>query len=168
MYAIIRTGGKQARVSPGDVIQVELLKQTDETVSFTPLLVVDDAGTSISDRKVLAGVSVHAKVLGEAKGPKVDIFKYKNKTGYRRRMGHRQRYTSLEVTGIDLPESPAKPAAKSAAKPAAKSAAKPAAKSPAKPAAKSPAKPAAKSPAKPAAKPAAKAATKAAAAAEEE
>jgi large subunit ribosomal protein L21 len=115
MYAIIRTGGKQTRVRPGDVIQVELLKKADETVSFTPLLVVDDAGTAISDRGVLAGASVHAKVLGEAKGPKIDIFKYKNKTGYRRRMGHRQRYTSLEVTGIDLPKSAAKAGKKAAA-----------------------------------------------------
>ena len=105
MYAIIRSGGKQAKVRPGDVIEVELLKNADDTVKFTPLLVVDDAGNAISDKSVLAEASVQANVLGEVRGEKIDIFKYKNKSGYRRRMGHRQRYTSLEVTAIDLPKS---------------------------------------------------------------
>jgi large subunit ribosomal protein L21 len=100
MYAIIRTGGKQAKVRPGDVIDVELLKTADEQVSFTPLLVVDESGTAISDRGALATMPVVAKILGESKGPKIDIFKYKNKTGYRRRAGHRQRYTQIEVVSI--------------------------------------------------------------------
>ncbi|HSJ27361.1 MAG TPA: 50S ribosomal protein L21 [Acidimicrobiia bacterium] len=115
MYAIIRTGGKQAKVRPGDVIDVELLKTDDENVTFVPLLVVDDSGSTITDRTVLADATVTAKVLGEVKGEKVDIFKYKNKTGYRRRMGHRQRYTSLEVTDIALPKGAAKAATKKAA-----------------------------------------------------
>lgn len=115
MYAIIRTGGKQAKVRPGDVIDVELLKTDAENVTFTPLLVVDESGAAISDRKVLADATVSAKVLGEVKGDKIDIFKYKNKTGYRRRQGHRQRYTSLEVTDIALPKGAAKPVAKKAA-----------------------------------------------------
>jgi len=100
MYAIIRTGGKQAKVRPGDVIDVELLKTDDESVSFTPLLVVDESGDAITDRSKLSDLTVTAKVLGETKGQKIDIFKYKNKTGYSRRMGHRQRYTQLEVTAI--------------------------------------------------------------------
>ena len=103
MYAIIKSGGKQAKVSPGDVIEVELLHAEDESVSFTPILVVDEQGSTISDKDSLSKASVTAKVLGDVKGPKLDIFKYKNKTGYRRRRGHRQQYTSLEVTGIDLP-----------------------------------------------------------------
>ena len=99
MYAIIRTGGKQAKVREGDVLSVERIKDTD-TVSFTPLLVVADDGTVISDRSALEKASVTADVLGESAGPKVDIFKYKAKTGYRRRMGHRQKYTTIKVTGI--------------------------------------------------------------------
>jgi large subunit ribosomal protein L21 len=103
MYAIIRTGGKQARVHQGDVIDVERIKNAQETVEFTPLLVVDAEGKAISDRDLLREAKVRARVLGEAQGPKVDIFKYKNKSGYRRRQGHRQIYTTLEVTSIELP-----------------------------------------------------------------
>ncbi len=123
MYAIIRTGGKQSKVHPGDVIEVELLKTDDEQVSFTPLLVVDEGGAAISDRAVLSGLTVTAKILGESKGPKIDIFKYKNKTGYRRRMGHRQKYTKIEVMTIGGVGAPAKSAAKPAAAAAAPAAA---------------------------------------------
>ncbi len=161
MYAIIRTGGKQAKVRQGDVIQVELLKGAGDEVSFTPLLVVTEDGTAISGHSDLASASVTAKVLGETKGEKIDIFKYKNKTGYRKRQGHRQRYTSLEVTGIAvgskkaLPKTKAADQAESKAAPEAKTA-KPAVKKPTsdKPAVKKPAakksapdKPAAKKPA---------------------
>ena len=99
MYAIIRAGGKQAKVAEGDVIDIERIKNSDD-VSFTPLLIVGDDGSVISDKKALSKASVTAKVIGESKGPKIDIFKYKNKTGYRRRQGHRQKYTTIEVTGI--------------------------------------------------------------------
>lgn len=117
MYAIIRTGGKQAKVRPGDVIDVELLKTDDESVSFTPLLVVDESGAAITDRAELGDLTVTAKVLGESRGPKIDIFKYKNKTGYRRRQGHRQKYTTIQVTKIEVAGGP--PAKKRAAKAAA-------------------------------------------------
>lgn len=103
MYAIIRTGGKQAKVESGDVIDIERVKTDDEKLTFEPLLVVDDDGNAVSDRKALAKASVTAKVLGESSGPKIDIFKYKNKSGYRRRQGHRQKYTRIEITGIQLP-----------------------------------------------------------------
>ena len=151
MYAIIRAGGKQAKVSEGDVVDVDRVK-TDGDVTFVPLLIVQKDGTVISDRDKLANATVTAEILGESSGPKVDIFKYKAKTGYRRRAGHRQKYTQLQIKKIDVPGAK-KPAAK---KPAAK---KPAAKKPAakKPAAKSTTakKPVAKSTTaeKPAAKP---------------
>ncbi len=118
MYAIIRTGGKQAKVRSGDVLEVERLKLDTESVSFTPLLVVDDDGSTITDRAVLSGATVTAKILGESKGQKIDIFKYKNKSGYSRRMGHRQTYTKIEVTGIEIPnksKAPKKAATKKAA-----------------------------------------------------
>ena len=146
MYAIIRAGGKQAKVQSGDVIDIERVKTDGDELTFSPLLVVDDKGNAVSDRATLKSASVTAKIVGDSTGPKIDIFKYKNKTGYRRRQGHRQKYTRIEITGINLAaavkEKPAakKPAAKKAAaatkKPAAASAKKPAAaKKAAKPAA---------------------------------
>jgi len=113
MYAIIRAGGKQAKVREGDVIDVERIKEAGDEISFTPLLLVTDDGTVVSDRAVLEKASVSAKVVGESRGEKIDIFKYKNKTGYRRRQGHRQTYTRLEVTKITGPKKAAakKPAA---------------------------------------------------------
>ena len=111
MYAIIRTGGKQAKVREGDVIDVERLRADGEEVSFTPLLVVDAKGKVYSSRKELESAKVTAKVLGESVGEKIDIFKYKAKTGYRRRGGHRQRYTTIEVIKIEGPKKAKAPAA---------------------------------------------------------
>ena len=102
MYAIIRAGGKQAKVQVGDVIEIERVKDAGGSMTFVPLLVVDDEGDSVSDRKQLADAQVTAEILGETKGDKIDIFKYKNKSGYRRHMGHRQKYTQIRVTAIDL------------------------------------------------------------------
>ncbi len=113
MYAIIRAGGKQAKVSEGDVIAIERIKTADAEVTFTPLLVVQDDGTVISERAALGKTKVVAEVLGESRGDKVEVFKYKNKTGYRRRQGHRQTYTTIQVTAIEIG---AKKAAKKAAK----------------------------------------------------
>jgi len=102
MYAIIRAGGKQAKVQEGDVIDVERIK-ADGEVDFTPLLIVNDDGSVISDRDALDKLTVTTEIVGDSTGPKIDIFKYKNKTGYRRRAGHRQKYTRLEVKKIELP-----------------------------------------------------------------
>lgn len=116
MYAIIRAGGKQAKVKSGDVIDIERVKSGETELEFAPLLVVDDDGNALSDRDALAKATVTAKVLGETAGPKVDIFKYKNKTGYSRRMGHRQKYTRVEITGIKVPGGKKKAAKKAAKK----------------------------------------------------
>jgi large subunit ribosomal protein L21 len=100
MYAVIETGGKQHRVEPGQRIDVERLGVGDaDEVTFTPVLLVDGE-TVVARRDDLAGASVSARVVGEAKGPKIRGFTYKNKTNNRRRWGHRQRYTTIEITGI--------------------------------------------------------------------
>ncbi len=115
MYAIIRTGGKQAKVRPGDVIDVELLKGDSEEVEFEPLLVVDDSGQTHAGRAALGEAKVKAKVVGDSKGPKIDVATYKSKGGRRRHIGHRQHYTTIEVTAIDLPTAKKKTPAKAAA-----------------------------------------------------
>jgi len=100
VYAIVRSGGRQHKVAVGDVVEID--KVTDEvgsSIELTPLLLVD--GESVTSQKdALAKVSVTAEVLGEAKGPKIHILKFKNKTGYRKRQGHRQKYTQVKITGI--------------------------------------------------------------------
>jgi large subunit ribosomal protein L21 len=102
MYAIIRAGGKQAKVRSGDVIEVERIKDAADSIEFKPILVVDDDGTTHALPADLDDAVVTAKVLGEVKGDKIDIFKYKNKTGYRRHQGHRQTFTQVEITDIAL------------------------------------------------------------------
>ena len=100
MYAVIRTGGKQERVSEGSRLDVERLGvDVGAEVTFTPLLVVD-GDTVVSTPDALSGASVTATVVGETKGPKIRGFTYKNKTRSRRRWGHRQGYATIEVTGI--------------------------------------------------------------------
>ena len=107
MYAVIRAGGKQYKVAKGDVIQIEKVKDSG-TLEFTPLLIVDDKGVTSSQKSDLTSARVTAKVLDEVKGPKIDIFKYRNKTRYRRHTGHRQRYTSVEISDIKLRKSSSK------------------------------------------------------------
>jgi large subunit ribosomal protein L21 len=97
MYAVIQTGGKQYQVAEGDRIDVELLDGDD--VTLQPVLVVD--GTEVlSTRSALSGVSVTARIVGRAKGPKIRGFTYKNKSNQRRSWGHRQHYSTIEITGI--------------------------------------------------------------------
>jgi large subunit ribosomal protein L21 len=99
MYAVIKTGGKQYRVSEGDQLDVEKLDVTEGEVSLTPVLLVD-GDTVVSAPDALAKASVKANVVGEAKGPKITGFTYKNKTNQRRRWGHRQHYATIQITGI--------------------------------------------------------------------
>jgi len=102
MYDVIKTGGKQHKVKTGDVLEVELLG-TDEgdTITFTPLLVVDDDGKSHVGKDI-AKATVEAKLLGEQKGDKVKVFRYRPKTGYSKRQGHRQTMTLIEIGEIGL------------------------------------------------------------------
>jgi large subunit ribosomal protein L21 len=97
MYAVIQTGGKQYRVAEGDRIDVERL--SGDEVTLRPVLVVDGEQV-LSTPGQLDGMSVTARVVGEAKGPKIRGFTYKNKSNQRKRWGHRQHYSTIEITGI--------------------------------------------------------------------
>ncbi len=100
MYAIVTTGGKQYKVAEGDVIEVEKLDgEAGAQIALTPILLVDGE-TVTHDADKLAKANVTAEVVAQTKGPKIKIHKYKNKTGYHKRMGHRQRLTQVKVTGI--------------------------------------------------------------------
>jgi len=100
MYAVIKTGGKQEKVEAGQVLNVELLgKEIGDEVTLTPVLVVD-GDSVLATPAQLSGASVTAKVVGETKGPKIDGFTYKNKSNQRKRWGHRQHYSAIEITGI--------------------------------------------------------------------
>src|SRR4051812_47805024 len=100
MYAVIASGGKQERVAEGQRVQVELLGVDDGAeVSFPPVLVVD-GDLILATPDELKGASVTATVVGESKGPKINGFTYKRRTNQRRHYGHRQHYTTVEITGI--------------------------------------------------------------------
>ena len=101
MYAVIKTGGKQHKVQTGDVIEVEKIVHEGETMTFQPLLVVDDDGKTHVGAEA-AKATVTAKPLGEKKGEKVKIFKYRPKSGYAQRGGHRQLITLLEIEDVKL------------------------------------------------------------------
>ena len=100
MYAIIATGGNQYRVSEGDVIYIEKIDaQVDSTVSFDVLLMGNDGDVKIGT-PVVEGVKVEGKVVGQIRGEKIVVYKYKSKKNYRRKQGHRQPYTKVEITKI--------------------------------------------------------------------
>ncbi|WP_026180981.1 50S ribosomal protein L21 [Demetria terragena] len=102
MYAIVRAGGRQEKVSVGDVLVIDKVKTAaaGDSIDLTPLLLVDGE-TVTSDADKLAKVTVKAEIVEATKGPKITIIKYKNKTGYRKRQGHRQPLTRVKVTSID-------------------------------------------------------------------
>jgi large subunit ribosomal protein L21 len=97
MYAVIETGGKQYRVEQGDRVEVERLD--GDEVALRPVLVVD-GDVVLATATQLEGASVSARVVGEAKGPKITGFTYKNKSNQRKHWGHRQKYSTIEITGI--------------------------------------------------------------------
>src|SRR5437763_15077734 len=101
MYAVIKAGGKQQRVKPGDVIEVELMHADGDRVELHPILVVDDEGKTHVGKEAQRAVVV-AKLVGEQKGDKVKVFKYRPKTGYATKQGHRQLMTLLEIEDIKL------------------------------------------------------------------
>jgi large subunit ribosomal protein L21 len=100
VYAIVKTGGRQEKVSVGDVVVTNRLAgDVGDAVTLPAVLLVDGA-TVTSDPEALAKVTVTAEILGNERGPKIRVFKYKNKSGYRKRQGHRQDLTRIKVTGI--------------------------------------------------------------------
>ena len=99
MYAVVRSGSKQQKVAVGDVIEIDAMAAAGDTLTLPVVMVVD------GDKVTATGLdkaSVTAEVLGGTKGPKIIIQKYKNKTGYKKRQGHRQKYTQVKVTDISL------------------------------------------------------------------
>ncbi len=111
MYAVINAGGKQERVEVGELVDVELLDASPgDELTLIPLLVVDGEDVLVS-AEALVGTSVKATVVGETKGPKIVGFTYKSKANERKRYGHRQRYTTLEITAIGASLSETAPAA---------------------------------------------------------
>jgi large subunit ribosomal protein L21 len=107
MYAIVKTGGKQYRVEQGQTLLVERLpEEAGAAVSLQPILFRSD--DTIFDADGLAKVKVDARIVEHLRGPKLRVFKFKPKRGYRRRTGHRQELTRLEVTGISGPGAKAK------------------------------------------------------------
>jgi large subunit ribosomal protein L21 len=101
VYAIVRAGGRQEKVAVDDVLTVDRLAgEVGSTVTFPAVLVVD-GDKVVSKAADLARYEVTAEILGAVKGPKINIMHYRNKTGYKRRMGHRQPYTEVKITGIN-------------------------------------------------------------------
>ena len=153
MFAVVRTGGKQYRVAPGDKIVVEKLDgNAGDSISLTDILLAGEG----SDLKSLEGLVVSAEIIAQAKADKVTVFKKRRRHNYRRKAGHRQQHTILRIVSIGDAKAEKKAPAKKAAAPEAPVAAAPAAEKPAKVAK-------AEAPATKAEKPAAKAAKPAAA-----
>jgi large subunit ribosomal protein L21 len=100
VYAIVRCGGRQEKASVDDVLTVDKLAgEVGSSVTLPAVLVIDD-GKVISDPAEVGGYQVTAEIVGAAAGPKINMIHFKNKTGYRRRLGHRQKYTQVKITGI--------------------------------------------------------------------
>ena len=100
MYAIVKAGGRQEKVAVGDTVFVDrIVAKVGASVNFPAVLIVEGANIT-TDAKALAGVKVTGEIIEEVKGPKIDILRYKNKTGYRRRQGFRSQLTRVKITAI--------------------------------------------------------------------
>ena len=121
MYAIVRCGGRQEKVALDDVVTIDKLPgAAGESITLPALLVVD-GDRVISDPAEVGRYQVTADIVGDAAGPKINMIQYRNKTGYRRRLGHRQRYTQVRITGIGAEaKQSAKPNAKPSTQPQSK------------------------------------------------
>ena len=113
MYAIVRCGGRQEKVALDDVVTIDKLDGAAGDSITLPALLVVDGDRVISDPAEVGRYLVTADIVGDAAGPKINMIHYRNKTGYRRRLGHRQRYTQVRITGIGTE---AKPSAQQGAK----------------------------------------------------
>jgi large subunit ribosomal protein L21 len=102
VYAIVRAGATQQKVAVGDVIEIDQVSTAVGETLTLPVVMAVDGETVTTDAKALDKASVTVEVLGAKKGPKIVIQKYKNKTGYKKRQGHRQKYTQVKVTDISL------------------------------------------------------------------
>src|SRR5664279_6091671 len=102
MYAIVKTGGKQYKVAEGDVIEIEKLDGEPGAAVTLPAVLLVDGPSVTATLDALAAVTVAGEVVAHTKGPKIIIHKFKNKTGYHKRQGHRQPLTQIKVTGISL------------------------------------------------------------------
>ena len=100
VYAIVRAGGRQEKVAVGDVVVLDRVAGEPGASVALPAVLVVDGTTVTTDAAALAKVSVTAEIVEHLRGPKIDILKYKNKTGYRRRQGHRSELTRVKVNGI--------------------------------------------------------------------
>ena len=103
MYAIIEDGGRQYRVTSGDVIRIDRpFDENEKNVKFDRVLLVAGEGDPRIGAPLVGGATVSADVVRAVKGPKIDIQKYKRRKGYHRKIGHRQKYTEVKITGISV------------------------------------------------------------------
>ena len=102
MYAIIEEGGRQFKVTSGDTILIDREAGDEKTIKFDRVLLVGGEGEPRVGAPLVSGATVTADVIGAEKGPKIDIVKYKRRKGYHKKIGHRQRYLRVRITGINV------------------------------------------------------------------
>ena len=107
-YAVIKTGGKQYKVTEGQIIEVEKLASDGKSFVFEEVLLSVDGDKLELGTPTIAGLKVYADVVSEVKGDKIEVFKFKSKSRYRKHTGHRQKYTQLKITGIGIKKVTAK------------------------------------------------------------
>ena len=125
-YAIIRNGGHQYKVAEGQTLEVELVDSVDKVITFSEVLLVVDGEDVQVGTPTVTGMTVTASLVDTVKGDKIQVFKYKSKSRYRKLTGHRQKYSKVKIESIGAPEKKVAPKVKAAKKPAAPK--KPAAK----------------------------------------